>query len=123
MTHCTMAVQEKVNYYNSKQTNAYVLMLDTNKAFNRVEYCKHFKLLLRKYVDPLTKRLHIHMYTNQQLQVKWGNVISHRFEAINGVKQGGVLSPILFCIYMDELLLRLKKAELLVTLEMSVLLL
>ncbi len=25
-------------------------------------------------------------FTNQQLEVKWGNVISHRFGAINGVK-------------------------------------
>jgi len=29
---------------------------------------------------------------------------------MNGVKQGGVLSPILFCIYMDELLCRLTKS-------------
>ena len=30
------------------------------------------------------------------------------FHVSNGVKQGGVLSPILFCVYLDELLLRLK---------------
>ena len=30
----------------------------------------------------------------------------------NGVKQGGVLSPVLFCIYMDELLGRLKDSGL-----------
>ncbi len=53
MTHCTMAVQETVNYYNSTKTNAYVLMLDASKAFDRVEYCKPFKLLLRKNVSPL----------------------------------------------------------------------
>ncbi len=106
-----MAVRETVNYYNSKKTNANVLMLDASKAFDRVEYCKPFKLLLRKNVSPLIIRLLINMYTNQKLQVKWDNVISHRFEAINCVKQGGVLSQILFAIYMDELLLRLKKSS------------
>ncbi len=33
------------------------------------------------------------------------------FEAIHGVKQCGVLLPILFAIYMDELLFRLKENE------------
>ncbi len=45
-----------------------------------------------------------------QLQVKWGNIVSHRYEAINGVMQGGRLSQILFSIYMNELLLKLKKS-------------
>ena len=30
------------------------------------------------------------------------------FACRNGVKQGGVLSPILYCVYVDELLLRLR---------------
>jgi len=30
--------------------------------------------------------------------------------AINGVKQGGVLSPVLFCIYLDNLLVRLSRS-------------
>ena len=29
------------------------------------------------------------------------------FDTKNGVRQGGVLSPILFCVYMDELFILL----------------
>ena len=29
----------------------------------------------------------------------------------NGVKQGGVLSPVLFTVYLDELLLRLRESR------------
>ena len=105
-----MALQETVNYYNLKKTNVYVLMLDASKAFDRVEYCKLFKLLIQKGVSPLIVRLLINMYTKQRLRVKWNNVISDAFNATNGVKQGGVLSPILFAIYMDELLIRLKNS-------------
>jgi len=30
----------------------------------------------------------------------------------NGVKKGGIVSPILFCVYVDELLKRLKNSKL-----------
>ena len=35
-------------------------------------------------------------------------MLSRSFSVANGVRQGGVLSPVLFTIYMDELLLQLK---------------
>ncbi len=48
------------------------------------------------------------MYTNQSLQVRWGNHTSAKFSVTNGGKQGGVLSPILFSVYMDGLFKRLR---------------
>jgi len=30
---------------------------------------------------------------------------------LNGVKQGGIISPILFCVYIDDLLLLLAQSE------------
>jgi len=35
------------------------------------------------------------------------------FAVVNGSKQGGVLSPIMFCVYFDGLLYKLKKAGIL----------
>ena len=35
--------------------------------------------------------------------VRWGNTISTHFTVANRVKQGGVISPILFNIYIDKL--------------------
>ena len=46
------------------------------------------------------------------MYVRWNNSQSRLFKCSNGIKQGGVLSPILFCIYMDELLGRLKDSHL-----------
>jgi len=37
----------------------------------------------------------------------WNGVSSERFLVKNGVKQGGVLSPVLFCVYINGLLERL----------------
>ena len=73
-------------------------MLDASKAFDRVNYCKLFRELLKHEMSPLVLRLLLFLYTNQTLRVKWGSVMSESFTVMNGVKQGGVLSPVLFAV-------------------------
>ena len=93
------------------KSNTFVLMLDASKAFDRVNYCKLFRgLYLKREMSPLVLRLLLFMYTNQTLRVKWGSVMSESFTVINGVKQRGVLSHVLFAVYTDRLLLRLQES-------------
>ena len=51
------------------------------------------------------------MYLNQCIQIKWNSMISEKYGIANGLKQGGVLSPILFGIYMDNLIKPLKDSN------------
>ena len=38
------------------------------------------------------------------MRVRWGDCFSEPFGVSNGVRQGGVLSPVLFAVYLDGLL-------------------
>ena len=37
------------------------------------------------------------------MYVKWGSTMSSKFHVTNAVRQGGVLSPLLFNVYANEL--------------------
>ncbi len=50
------------------------------------------------------------MYINQKLRVTFNGNSSEWFNVTNGVKQGGVLSPILFGVYINRILLQLKES-------------
>jgi len=49
-------------------------------------------------------RFLLQWYKTQQLSVHWMGRTSERFEVTNGVHQGGVLSAVLFAVYLDSLL-------------------
>ena len=85
-------------------------MLDASKAFDRVQYIHLFKKLITKGICPIILRLLLNIYTHQKLQVKWNGVVSDQFEVSNGVRQGGIMSPLLFGIYIDDLLHDLKNS-------------
>ena len=106
-TMCTTMIRETISYFVNRGSNVYGLVLDATKAFDRINYCKLFRILLDRNVSPLICRLLLNMYTNQKLRVKWADAYSSEFSVSNGVKQGGVISPLLFCVYMDGLITEL----------------
>jgi len=107
---CTMILKEVIAYYTAHGGSLYCTMLDATKAFDRVEYCKLFNGLLRRDIPGVYIRLLLNMYTNHVTRVSWNGICSRPFVVGNGVKQGGVISPILFCIYIDSLLCALQNS-------------
>ena len=100
---CSFVVREVIQYYNNKNTDVHVMLLDASQAFDRVQYATLFKLLCNRGLCPVVTRLLLNLYTHQIMCVNWINTLSEPFTIKNGVKQGGVLSPTLFAIYVDGL--------------------
>jgi len=69
------------------------------------------RLLVRRNLPPLLLRVMLNFYVSNFVRVSWSGYFSEYFLDQNGVKQGGVLSPVLFCVYLDELLHTLSAAK------------
>ena len=50
-------------------------------------------------------------YTNQECCIRWGLSLSRSLKVSNGVCQGGILSPILFNMYMNDLSILLNNSN------------
>jgi hypothetical protein len=99
---CTMLLKEMLTYYTTNDSPVYCIMLDATKAFDRVDYCKLFRELLKRNLPVVFTRLLLTLYISQTTRVCWNDVDSKTFTVLNGVKQGAILSPTLFCIYIDD---------------------
>merc|ERR1711994_1087705 len=52
-----------------------------------------------------------YFYRKTCLKIRINGKFSEEFQSEKGVKQGGVLSPILFSLFINELIMEIKKAE------------
>ena len=108
---CIYTLKDIINYYNSQGSAVYLCFLDLKKAFDRVNHAKLFRKMLDRSVPLYIVKLIGYWYTNQDLSIKWGNAISESFKVTNGIRQGGLLSPFLFNLYMDQLSVNLNNSK------------
>ena len=100
---CIYALKEIVNKYRLQNSSVLMSFIDASRAFDCINHRKLFIKLSKKGVPGYIVRILAYWYANQTMSVKWGNSVSEPFGVSNGVRQGGILSPILFNLYMDDL--------------------
>uniref|UniRef100_A0A8C6PWR0 Reverse transcriptase domain-containing protein n=1 Tax=Nothobranchius furzeri TaxID=105023 RepID=A0A8C6PWR0_NOTFU len=108
---CIYALKETVSKYMRHNTSVFMCFLDASKAFDRVNHQKLFIKLQNRGVPSYLVRILHFWYSHQLMQVKWGTEVSEPFSVSNGVRQGGILSPVLFNLYLDELSVTLNASK------------
>ena len=100
---CIYTLKEIVNYYRCLNTPVYLCFADIKSAFNRVSYWKLLSKLIDRGTPLIIVKLFKFWFCTQTLWVGWGNSLSDSFRMKNGIRQGSILSPHFFSIYVDEL--------------------
>ena len=100
---CVLSLKYAVEYYTKLNSPVYLCFLDLSKAFDKVNHWILFDKLIERKLPSIIVRILIFWYSNQKCFVRWGNTISSSFLVSNGVRQGSILSPMLFNVFTDEL--------------------
>ena len=102
--HAVFCLRETVDFYTKNNSRVYCSFLDASKAFDRLVHSGLFLKLMERNVSKILLDILITWHDGLYCQVKWNGVYSGWFPITAGVRQGGVLSPDLYCIYVDKLI-------------------
>ena len=114
-TGCTDAIfatQELIARYISEGSTVYMCLFDLQKAFDSIEFPVLLDKLFSIGINGKTWRLIRNWYESGKCFVYFAGLSSAPFPVERGVRQGSILSPTLFNIIMNPLLLTLEASGL-----------
>ena len=100
LQYCLIKLINEQNCFNEMTDKMQRTSIYSFKFFLKQRVLDTYKLLL-------IVRVLLFWYQMQNVCIKWGNSYSHYFTICNGVRQGGILSPRLFALYVNQLTDRL----------------
>lgn len=93
-----------IEHYKSKKRKVFSAFIDLKKAFDTVWREGLFFILLKRKIPLKLFNIIYSMYQNTRCRIKFPNGLSHYFPSTCGVKQGDVLSPTLFNLFINGLI-------------------
>ena len=102
-TACFVLKETVLDYAKSK-TEVHACFVDIRKAFDSVDHDILMDKLLDSGIPVKYVNIIKYWYSNQFVKVRYKSELSNEWKIHRGVRQGGVLSGLLFGIYIDSLI-------------------
>ena len=110
--HAIYSVNRIVNHFTSLKSTVNLCSVDISKAFDKVNHHKLFSKMMDRNVPINCISLLACWYEKSIISVRWGSSFSYFVSLETGVRQGSTLSPKLFALFVDEILVRLNQSGL-----------
>ena len=101
-------VQEVVGHFLRNGSHPILTVLDCSKAFDTCKFSALFTKLLDAGLPPVVIRVLMYVYEEQVAWVRWGDTKSDTFSILNGTRQGSMISPVLWSLYLDMMMKELR---------------
>ena len=112
---CTLtgkALDLVIEIYKLSNQPLYLAMLDAQKAFDRVWQEGLLAKIAATHPSPALLHTIAEFYNSCSSKVFWDHSVGPSFRVLQGVRQGGVLSPTLYTLYIDDLIKLLRECYL-----------
>jgi hypothetical protein len=106
-----LSLHEIIHELKTRNSKAILLKLDFEKAYDRVSWQFLREVLIRKGFDSGFVHRIMQLVSGGQTTISINGVVGPYFRNKRGVRQGDPLSPLLFDLVVDALVLILKKAS------------
>ena len=105
-------VRKVIKYYNDRKSTINVGVIDLKKAFDKVNLFGVLCMLQERGVSGKIINVLENWFGKNYTTIKWNGTKSHLVQLFAGVKQGGILSPLLFALFVDNILTKLEQSGL-----------
>ena len=107
----SVMLRECILYARENGSKLYVCYLDVQKAFDRVWHSGLFLKLFEMGIQRQLLRIIIELHSGMKSCVLYKGHKSNWFEILQGTRQGGVLSPLMYLCFVNDLLIELTSCK------------